>query len=208
VLLPREFRFERDRVRIRRVARGGLLEPLVQSRTEWFRKLDELSSEPFSRGRRQPVTPSAKPSSERSARHERLHSPDPRYAPVRSRFHKAVGGDAQIRVSAVVIFELWYGVAKSARPQTNRQRLETFLAGPIIVLPFDDEDARIAGSIRAALEVSGKPIRAYDVLIAGQALASQLTLVTVNLSEFSQVKGPRWQDWAKRLSEQSAVSGR
>jgi tRNA(fMet)-specific endonuclease VapC len=76
----------------------------------------------------------------------------------------------------VVTFELWYGVAKSTRPQTHSQRLETFLAGPIIVLPFDDEDedARIAGSIRAALEVSGKPIRAYDVLIAGQALARQL----------------------------------
>ena len=52
-------------------------------------------------------------------------------------------------------------------------------------------------SIRAALEASGKPIGAYDLLIAGQALARQLTLVTANVSEFSRVKGLSWQDWAK-----------
>ncbi len=115
---------------------------------------------------------------------------------VRSRFQKAVGG-AQIYVSAVVIFELWYGIAKSARPEVNAQRLETFLAGPVIVLPFDDEDARVGGSIRAALELSGRPIGAYDLLIAGQALGRQLTLVTANVSGFSRVKGLVWQDWAK-----------
>jgi tRNA(fMet)-specific endonuclease VapC len=37
----------------------------------------------------------------------------------------------------------------------------------------------------------------YDTLIAGQALARQLTLVTANVSEFSRVKGLSWQDWAK-----------
>jgi len=38
---------------------------------------------------------------------------------------------------------------------------------------------------------------AYDLLIAGQALARELTLVTANVSEFSRVKGLAWQDWAK-----------
>ena len=118
-------------------------------------------------------------------------------APVRGRFQKTTAGSAQIYVSAVVTFELWYGVAKSARPALNAQRLETFLSGPVFVLPFDDEDSRIAGSIRASLEISGKPIGAYDLLIAGQALARQLTLVTANVSEFSRVKGLAWQDWAK-----------
>jgi tRNA(fMet)-specific endonuclease VapC len=116
---------------------------------------------------------------------------------VRSRFQKAADRGAQIHVSSVVAFELWYGVAKSARPALNTQRLETFLSGPVIVLPFEEEDSRVAGSIRAGLEVSGKPIGAYDVLIAGQALARQLTLVTANVSEFSRVKGLSWQDWAK-----------
>jgi len=58
VRLPREFRFAGDRVRIRRVAQGVLLEPLIQGPAEWFEKLDELNSEPFlPGGRRQPAPP-------------------------------------------------------------------------------------------------------------------------------------------------------
>jgi antitoxin VapB len=57
VRLPREFRFEGDRVRIRRVAQGVLLEPLIQNPKEWFHQLDELNSEPFPSTRRQPATP-------------------------------------------------------------------------------------------------------------------------------------------------------
>jgi len=118
-------------------------------------------------------------------------------AAVRSRFQRAMGGGANIYVSSVVTFELWYGVAKSLYQSRNTQRLEVFLAGPIILLPLDKEDARVAGSVRASLQASGTPIGAYDVLIAGQALARQYTLVTANVSEFSRVKGLAWQDWAK-----------
>jgi len=35
------------------------------------------------------------------------------------------------------------------------------------------------------------------VLIAGQALRHQLTLVTSNVREFSRIKGLEWEDWAK-----------
>jgi tRNA(fMet)-specific endonuclease VapC len=118
-------------------------------------------------------------------------------AGVRSRFQRAMGGGANIYVSSVVTFELWYGVAKSLYQNQNTQRLEVFLAGPIILLPLEKEDARVAGSVRASLQASGTPIGAYDVLIAGQALARQYTLATANVSEFSRVKGLSWQDWAK-----------
>jgi antitoxin VapB len=57
VRLPREFRFEGDRVRIRRVAQGVLLQPLVRNPKEWFRKLDELNSQSFPVDRRQPASP-------------------------------------------------------------------------------------------------------------------------------------------------------
>ena len=116
---------------------------------------------------------------------------------VRAKLRAATGSGDRIFVSSIAIFELWYGVSKSARHDFNRKRLETFLAGPVAVLPFEEEDAQAAGSIRAVLESSGKPIGAYDVLIAAQALRHQLTLVTANVSEFSRVKGLSWQDWAK-----------
>ncbi len=99
-------------------------------------------------------------------------------------------------VSAVVAFELWYGAAKSARRQANRQRLEVFFAGPLDLVPFDDDDARAAAEIRSTLEVAGTPIGAYDLLIAGQALRYDATLVTANTSEFSRVTELQWEDWA------------
>ena len=117
--------------------------------------------------------------------------------PVRVNLEKAVRNQRTVFVSSIVAFELWYGVSKSIRVKTNAEELETFLAGPINMLHFAEEDARTAGSIRAALEISGKPIGAYDVLIAGQALHHELTLVTANVMEFARVEGLVWEDWAK-----------
>jgi tRNA(fMet)-specific endonuclease VapC len=118
-------------------------------------------------------------------------------AAVWTRMRKATTAGGHILVSSIAVFELWYGVDKSTKQEFNRKRLETFLAGPILVLPFEDADARVAGSVRTSLEAIGKPIGAYDLLTAGQALRHQLTLVTANVSEFSRVKGLIWQDWAK-----------
>jgi tRNA(fMet)-specific endonuclease VapC len=118
-------------------------------------------------------------------------------AGVRNRSQKALDCGEQLCVSSVVTLELWYGVAKSVRQAHNAIQLEAFLAGPVILLPLDHEDSKAAGSIRAALQASGTPIGGYDYLIAGQALARQLTLVTANVSEFSRVRGLSWQDWAK-----------
>lgn len=58
VRLPREFRFEGDRVRVRRVARGVLLEPVISDATKWFEELDRLEGGAFpQRGRKQPTAP-------------------------------------------------------------------------------------------------------------------------------------------------------
>jgi tRNA(fMet)-specific endonuclease VapC len=117
-------------------------------------------------------------------------------AVVRSRFEKAIRGGSQVYVSSIVTFELWYGIAKSARVEMNTHRLEALLSS-VIAVPFENGDSRAAASVRAALEAIGRPIGTYDLLIAGQALAHQFTLVTANVSEFSRVKGLSWQDWAK-----------
>lgn len=116
---------------------------------------------------------------------------------VRSRLRKALDAEDEVMVSSVVAFELWYGVAKSARPEANARLVEAFFAGPVRLLGFETEDAKVAGRIRAALEAVGKPIGAYDLLIAGQALRHGLTLITANGREFARVKGLDWEDWAK-----------
>jgi antitoxin VapB len=58
VRLPQEFRFEGDRVRVRRVASGVLLGPIVADTSKWFEELDRWAAEPFTLGgRKQPKTP-------------------------------------------------------------------------------------------------------------------------------------------------------
>lgn len=118
-----------------------------------------------------------------------------RPAGVRERYRAAEKSGDYLAVSSVVLFELWYGVEKSGRVQENTERLRVLLSGDLDLLDFDDEDARIAGRVRAALEKSGTPIGAYDLLIAGQALRRGLTVVTANTSEFSRVTGLSWEDW-------------
>lgn len=116
-------------------------------------------------------------------------------ANVREHYRKAQAAGDSIALSSVVLFELWYGVAKSRDVQENSERLRVLLSGDLDLLDFDDEDARTAGQVRAAVEKDGPPIGAYDLLIAGQALRRGLTLVTANTSELGRVNGLSWQDW-------------
>jgi tRNA(fMet)-specific endonuclease VapC len=98
-------------------------------------------------------------------------------------------------VSAIAVFELQYGIAGSSRIAANEAKLAIFL-GPLVQLPFDNEDARFAGIIRAELRKRGTPIGPYDVLIAGQALRHNLVLVTANIAEFARIPGLRLENWA------------
>jgi tRNA(fMet)-specific endonuclease VapC len=115
---------------------------------------------------------------------------------VRQRFERALAREGVALLSSIVAFELWYGVEKSRQREKNAQRLEAFLAGPLEWTPFDDEDARAAGAVRATLEAAGTPIGAYDVLLAGQVKRHEATLVTSNVREFEHVRGLKWEDWA------------
>lgn len=117
-------------------------------------------------------------------------------AEVRRRFDEATGDGRLIAISSLVLFELWDGVAKSAQPAANADRLAYLLAGPVELITFDEEDARQAGRVRAALVSAGTPIGPYDVLLAGQALRRGTTLVTANTAEFSRVRGLQWEDWS------------
>src|SRR6266576_944085 len=114
---------------------------------------------------------------------------------VRKRFSKAVESGEPVWVPSVSLYELWYGVAKSVQTEANTLRLKMFLAGPVQVLEFGEEDARCAGEIRNTLEQTGKSIGTYDLLIAGQALCRKLTLVTSSARKFGRVKGLVWEDW-------------
>jgi tRNA(fMet)-specific endonuclease VapC len=97
-----------------------------------------------------------------------------------------------LATSSIVVQELFFGAFKSARPGPN---LAVFDSLRFPVIDFDRDDARRAGLVRAELASRGTPIGPYDVLIAGQALARDLVLVTHNTREFSRVPGLRIEDW-------------
>jgi len=115
---------------------------------------------------------------------------------VRTRIDAAIGLGGMLAMSSIVLFELRYGVAKSARPERNARRIADFLAGPIEFLPFESGDAEEAGDIRAALERVGTPIGPYDVLVAAQARRRDALLVTANGREFMRVPRLKFEDWA------------
>jgi tRNA(fMet)-specific endonuclease VapC len=119
-------------------------------------------------------------------------------AGMRSRLRRVMSRGASIGVSSVVLYELWYGVARSRHRRENAERLRVFLSGNVNVVPFDEEDAVAAGDLRAALEAAGTPIGPYDLLIAAQALRVRATLVTANVSEFARVPGLLRQDWTAK----------
>ena len=117
---------------------------------------------------------------------------------LRRRLRRVLAKGTSVAVSSIVLYELWYGVARSERRRENAERLRVFLSGNLDVLPFDEEDAVAAGDLRVALERRGKPIGPYELLIAAQALRTGATLVTANVSEFARVSGLAWQDWTEK----------
>ncbi len=115
---------------------------------------------------------------------------------LRARFDRTIHDGVPVSVSSIVLFELWFGIAKSRNRQYNADTLASFLAGPIAVTNFDVDDAREAGEIRAALARVGTPIGPYDILIAAQARRRGATLITANEREFARVPGLKTADWA------------
>ncbi|MHB2019454.1 MAG: type II toxin-antitoxin system tRNA(fMet)-specific endonuclease VapC [Candidatus Xenobia bacterium] len=101
---------------------------------------------------------------------------------------------SRIRLCSIVKVELCYGAFKSQQPAEMQRKLRRFFA-PLKSLPFDDDCAEQAGTLRVELGRLGTPIGPNDLLIAATALAYEVTLVTHNTREFSRVQGLSFEDW-------------
>jgi virulence-associated protein VagC len=147
VRLPLAFWLSGDRVRVRRVGRGILLEPMVTDLESWFAELDRFADVPSWRkaGGSLRCRRLEGCSSELYPRHQCGYCAAPECPPaVRDRLRQVASEGASIAVSSVVLFELWYGVARSSRRHENAECLRVFLSGDIDVVPFGDEDALTA----------------------------------------------------------------
>ena len=100
-----------------------------------------------------------------------------------------------IVVSVITEAELRTGAAKSASGAKTLRLVENFLR-PLGIVEFTSNDAASYAQVRAKLERAGTPIGPLDTLIAAQAVARKLALVSNNEGEFSRVAGLRLENWA------------
>lgn len=98
----------------------------------------------------------------------------------------------KIYISAMTLYELYYGAFKSARVERNVALINEL---KFQILEFDEQDAKESGEIRAYLTQHGIPIGPYDVLLAGQARARCMVMVTHNTREFSRIPKLKIEDW-------------
>ncbi|MFY9345137.1 MAG: type II toxin-antitoxin system VapC family toxin [Planctomycetota bacterium] len=100
---------------------------------------------------------------------------------------------SQVCVSAVTVAELWFGVEK--RRSTKLRRIVQAFVDTIEVAAVDADVGRRFGEVAAALAERGKPIGAFDALIAAHALHTGSVLVTHNVAHFRLVSRLRLEDW-------------
>ena len=105
---------------------------------------------------------------------------------------------ADIAVSVITEAELRTGAAKSDAAAAKIGRLVENFLRPLTILDFVSADAATYAQIRARLERAGKPIGPLDTLIAAQAVARKLTLVSNNRKEFGRVPRLAIENWADR----------
>jgi tRNA(fMet)-specific endonuclease VapC len=102
---------------------------------------------------------------------------------------------AEVGISVITEAELLFGLAR--RPEATKLKtvVEEFLLR-VEVLPWDSAAAQQYARIRATLEGGGEPMGNLDLMIAAQALASGLVLVSSD-AVFRRVKGLKIEDWSR-----------
>lgn len=100
----------------------------------------------------------------------------------------------ELAISSISLAELEYGISKSSRVEENRAALKKFVR-PLEIVNFDEVSASVYGSLRVKLEKKGQPIGGHDMLIASQAIALKIPLVTNNEKEFKRIENLTIENW-------------
>jgi tRNA(fMet)-specific endonuclease VapC len=102
---------------------------------------------------------------------------------------------AEVGISVVTEAELRFGVERRPEATTLKIVVEEFLLR-VEVLPWNSEAAQHYAKIRAVLEKDGEPMGNMDLMIAAQARAAEVVLVTHD-QVFQRVEGLKVEDWSR-----------
>jgi len=104
----------------------------------------------------------------------------------------------ELAIAAVVWHELWFGCRRlpaSARRSAIETYLQQVVAVSMVILPYDERAAEWHAVERARLTQIGKTPAFADGQIAAVAKSNDLTLVTLNLSDYGDFHGLTIKDW-------------
>jgi len=102
----------------------------------------------------------------------------------------AARADEQFQIAAITLAELWHGVERATGAhKSKRERYLRNLLETLPIIPYTEVTALEHARIWAALELSGKMIGFYDLIVAATALERGSAVATFNERHFSQIRG-------------------
>ena len=98
----------------------------------------------------------------------------------------------RVEIAAITVAELWHGVERAdAARRSKRERYVRSAVETMSIIPYTESTALEHARIWAALEVSGRMIGDYDLIVAATALERGSAVATFNERHFSSVPGLR-----------------
>ena len=102
----------------------------------------------------------------------------------------------EVATTWVTASELFFGAAKSARPDANAALVVRFL-DTLPVLGFDLASSRLFGEMKARLSAQGQIVADADLFIASVAVSKGATIVTGNRRHYERIPGLVIEDWLR-----------
>lgn len=101
--------------------------------------------------------------------------------------------------STIILAELYYGCENANSLKIKQILLKVYddMFKEFRVIPFDAQSAKVFSKIKKNLKNIGKMSEDFDILIAAQAIAHDMVLVTNNTKHFEQIEDLKLEDWSE-----------
>ncbi len=125
---------------------------------------------------------------------------------VRLSYFDARQSQAEMSVSVMVLQELRFGSALSARPAVQAALIDRWL-GSTAIVPYEAPDALTAAALQAEMQRAGQTAPIGDFFIGAHAVARGCALVTADTRHFQNIPGLELLNWRLPPGEQEPPHG-